>query len=940
MFNMITNKIKNKLWLTICLVLGMSFLVAAFSCQPMFKSGSLDMLLITSFENYIEENNQYPVTLGRNGVYNSKDYDSIDVGESSIDNYISVWSEYLSGIDILANQTVYEFEEESSQGSYGSKGNYLNISYIPDLLEHVELVKGVDYYEYAGKEGYYPCIISEGVMDESELIAEETLEFINWTDGKGNTVKLVICGIFKESSSSDLFWYVEPNELEEHVFVSKENFDVLMAQYDDRKVNYRHYTMLDYLDIKSDNVDDVVYYLDEFAKADGNFFETFKGILEEYMSERKTVNVILWVLELPILGMVLAFIYMVSKQIVETEKNEIAMLKSRGFSRTHVVAMYGGQAGILAILSVLVGVPLGYLLCKVAAGTTDFLTFSFGNTGVYDFTASMILYGILAGIIGIVFILVPVVLSTKVSIVERKSGNSESKKPFWEKYFFDFILLGVAIYLLYNFNQDKENIRSNALAGSKMDPMIFLNSVIFIIALGLVTLRIIHILVKLVYRIGKKRWKPAMYASFLQITRTTAKQGFISVFLILTVSLGLFNANTARTINRNNEERIEYEVGADIVLHEQWTRNLFYLEIPERHIVYTYDEPDYNKYEELEKEGICDSVARVIYDNNTLVTKGGTKVENCMLMGINTKEFGETTDLKDEISGGKHWYNYLNAMATESNGVIISSNLATKLGVKEGDIIRLTRYSVLKGQSDQVKGGMAGEVCAIVDSWPGFDRYYYDEEGELKENYLVVAHYANVVNSFDLSPYEVWIKLSEGKTWEDVQEFLNKYNVQLEYKELLEESVSDMKASPMIQITNGMFTLSFIIALILCAVGFLIYWISSIRQRELLFGVYRAMGMSVENVNKMLINEHIFSTFLSVLSGGVVGMVSTLFFVELFGLVYLPEKHNLDIYIYFEISDVIKLAIVVLLMILVCILVLRKLVRSLNITQALKLGEE
>ena len=59
MFNMITNKIKNKLWLTICLVLGMSFLVAAFSCQPMFKSGSLDMLLITSFENYIEENNQY-----------------------------------------------------------------------------------------------------------------------------------------------------------------------------------------------------------------------------------------------------------------------------------------------------------------------------------------------------------------------------------------------------------------------------------------------------------------------------------------------------------------------------------------------------------------------------------------------------------------------------------------------------------------------------------------------------------------------------------------------------------------------------------------------------------------------------------------------------------------------------------------------------------------
>ena len=98
--------------------------------------------------------------------------------------------------------------------------------------------------------------------------------------------------------------------------------------------------------------------------------------------------------------------------------------------------------------------------------------------------------------------------------------------------------------------------------------------------------------------------------------------------------------------------------------------------------------------------------------------------------------------------------------------------------------------------------------------------------------------------------------------------------------------------------------------------------------------------MSLKDVNGMLINEHIFSTFLSVIAGGVVGMVSTLLFVKLFGIVYLPEKHNLDIYIYFEMGDIIKLSVVIVLMILVCILVLRKLLKSLNITQALKLGEE
>ena len=47
--------------------------------------------------------------------------------------------------------------------------------------------------------------------------------------------------------------------------------------------------------------------------------------------------------------------------------------------------------------------------------------------------------------------------------------------------------------------------------------------------------------------------------------------------------------------------------------------------------------------------------------------------------------------------------------------------------------------------------------------------------------------------------------------------------------------------SPMVQITNGMYTLGFLISLILCFVGFFIYWLRSIRQRQELFGIYRAM---------------------------------------------------------------------------------------------------
>lgn len=939
MLEFVRQKIKNKMWLSLCLVLGLSFLVAVFSCHPMFKSGSLDRLLHNMFVQYIEENNEYPTVMSREASYSAESYHTAAEIYAGMRGYQDTWEKYLPDLSVVTTQTGMEFGRELSRGTYGTRGNYLSVTYMPDLLAHAEILVGEDYE--GSLNAPYPCIISQGVMDEYGLTVGEVIDFVNWENESGVTLKLVIAGIFKEAEQTDVFWYKEPNEFEESVFVSETVFDEILSQYGEEKtIKCSHTSLFDYNDVTNEKVDDLEYYLEQFRGLDANFGESFSGLLAEYKEEERTINVILWVLELPILGMVLAFIYMVSKQMISAEQDEIAMLKSRGFSRRQVLFVFLLQSVILSLFALLVGLPLGYLLCKLAAGTTDFLTFSMENLGIYHFRMAMLLYGLAALFIGIFFIMIPVFHYSRVSIVERKASKNQIKKMAWEKYFVDIVLLGVSIYLLFTYNRSIENIRHDALTGVKTDPMIFLNAVLFIIALGLVILRLNHYLINLIFFLGKKRWKPDMYASFLQISRAFDKQGFIAVFLILTIALGLFYANTARTINRNNEDRIIYENGADVVVREKWEMNRYTILVNgSTYIIYDYDEPDYMKFKHLVENGVCESATRVIFDDKMDVSKGSLKMPNCMLQGINTKEFGETAYLKEELNRDVHWYHYLNALAVKPNGVIISGNLAEFLGVEVGDTIDCTRYSVLRGQEDEVRGSMRGEVCAIVDAWPGFDQYYY-VDGEQQENYLVVANYANVVSNFQMSPYEVWYKLAEGVTADDVYSILEEEKIDMLVFDDVDALIADMKHSPMIQITNGMFTLSFIIAIVLCAVGFLIYWISSIRQRELLFGVYRAMGMSMHEINRMLVNEHIFSTLLSVLAGGLAGMISTLLFVRLFGIVYLPEKHNLDIYTYFEPGDVVKLGIVIAIMIVVCGLVLRRLIRSMNITQALKLGED
>lgn len=933
MLRLVTQKIKNKLWLTVCLTLGLTFLVAVCACQPMFKSGSLNRLLEQTFIQYIQDNNAYPTVISKTTDVNlAASKVSTDAIINEIEKYNDVWRKNVKSIGELDNQTILSLQQASAQGTFGSKGDYLSITYIPDIESHVQILKG-EIISSEPMDDAYPCMLSESVLDENNLIVGSVYDFITVTTAGNKTLKLKVTGVFRESDENDVFWFETPNTMKNEVIVTKDTMDMILADYNVTEINARNNIILDYRDIDSTNVNSLIDCLAEFKSLDKSFSNTMEDMLDGFVAKRKSVGVMLWVLEIPMLGMVLAFIYMVSGQLLETEKNEIAMFKSRGFKRSQIVSIYFLQATILSLFALVLGIALGYVACILAASTTDFLTFSGKSIDCYHFVPSMIGYGVGAAFVGILFIVGPACLASNISIVEYMSQKNINKKMFWEKSFLDVILLVLSVYFLYYFSKTDDSIRQKAIEGGNVDPMVFMDSILFIVAFGLVVLRLSHYLVKLVYRIGKKKWKPAMYASFLQITRSFNKQGFISVFMILTVAMGIYNANGARTINRNKEDRLQYEIGCDTVFKEEWKKTPFRVGFDTH---YKYEEPDFVKYEELINSGLVTNIAQVQRIDGTEAKAPKGKVTNTTIMGINTKQFGETAILKDELNYPTHWYNYLNDLSQATNGAIISSNLAEELGLEVGKTI--TVYGKNKDQVDSNQS-VVYQIVDIVDAWPGFTQYSY-VGGEEIPNYLVVVNLQNVIRAIEQKPYEIWVKYADGTTSEQLRQKLIDMNVPVEQYVSLDDNISYMKSSPDIQITNGMFTLGFLIALVLCGIGFLIYWISSIRQRELLFGVYRAMGMSVSHVNKMLLNEHVFSTLLSVISGTIVGMVSTFLFIKVMAIVYLPQRHNLDIYIYFEAMDIVKLLVALAIMIIICLFVLRKIIKSMNITQALKLGED
>lgn len=153
------------------------------------------------------------------------------------------------------------------------------------------------------------------------------------------------------------------------------------------------------------------------------------------------------------------------------------MLRSRGASRLQIMAAYLLESLLLG-LSALAAAPfLGVWFTKLLGASNGFLEFVQRSalkvsmtSGAYQVAAAAV-----AG--AIILILIPAFLATRVSIVSHKQQTARlTRLSIWHMTGLDVVLVSLAVYLLYNFNQRQEDLRRLALGSAdlQVDPLLFL----------------------------------------------------------------------------------------------------------------------------------------------------------------------------------------------------------------------------------------------------------------------------------------------------------------------------------------------------------------------------------------------------------------------------------------------------------------------------------
>lgn len=932
MFSLMFQKLLHKKWMVVCMLLGNALLIAVAVSQPLYRVSAFQRMLVDDFEDYYEESGNWPA------VFSASQHTIKGISNSPLDKMDTSFNDALNAFGIPVSEQVATFSLSANRvtpkyirDDKDKKNMFL--STMSDLENRVEIVQGR--FPESGKaaDGCYEVMLSESAMVDLDVLLEDIFTYNLFTDVHGNDISIRITGVFRPLDTSDNYWTGAFTDMKKRVFMDMDTFRDLFVN-EGRDLGYgldaSWVACWDYKKVQISKVSDYIKIYRNIQtwsslenKTDA---EVFCDILTQYSANAKRVELTLTILQIPVLLLLCAFLFMISGQMLNMERNEISLMKSRGAKKRQIFSLYLLQGLFLSIFSLIPGVPLGLVLCWLLGKATAFLEFNGTRYLNLMFTTDAVVYAVAAILLSVIMTTIPVIKYSDVSIVNLKQSKSIKHRSFWKKAYLDIICLAVSLYGYYSYLRNSDDIMEDVLAGKGMDPLLYISFSLFILGCSLLVCRLQPFIMKLIYKLTSKRLKPAAYTSFLSAIRTGYRQEFIIVFMMLTVAIGISNTAIARTIIANSTANIEHINGAEIVLAEKWGNNADMINsgLADKLI---YTEPDFSKYQLIEDINV---ISRVLNEEVTLKSSSPMTVQ---LMGIQTGSFAQVTSLQDGLLP-YDYHTYLNVLANDVNGFLVSENFMTRLGYKLGDYITL---------QNNAKDNVGGYIRGFFTYWPGYvpQEHFLTEYGEVEttENYLVVANLYSIQKAAGIRPYEVWIATDDGGK-QLVEWMTGHTEVRLTSFRNTKEQIAEKAETTLLQGTNGILSMSFIVVLILCCTGYLIYWIMSIRSRELLFGVLRAMGMKKREINWMLVIEQIFSGLFAIVAGGFIGILSSRMFVPMIQSAYAAADQVLPLELISDRMDLIRLFAVIAVVICLCLLVLARIVSGMNISKALKLGED
>ncbi len=742
---------------------------------------------------------------------------------------------------------------------------WVNFAAADDFAEHIRLVEGaLPAVASSDPEEPMEIVVSRVMAEELGIQAgEEYVTFRrSFEEGALQVVQIPIrvTGIWEPTDPADEYWFYRQTVFDNQFFIPEESFRLrIVPLLKDEVAEALWYLVMDGSNVNSGDVGRLLGRINNVQQQSASLLTNTRlevspqDALQRYRQASQLLNFLLYAFSIPIIGLLLAFIGLVVGLAVSRQRNEIAVLRSRGATVFQVMGIAGLEAALLGAFAFAAGVPASQRIAETIGSTRSFLNFTVDSDLRVIVTMASLRFGLAAVAVTMFAQLFPSFGAARHTIVSYKRDQARTARaPWWQRAWLDVLLLIPAGYGAYLLRQQGSITLPGAesqTGDSFENPLLFLVPALAALALTLLVLRLLPWLMAAVARIAAKTNSIGFLLATRYLARDPAFYTAPLVLLILTLSMSTFTASLAQTLENHLFDKIYYSVGSDVQLVELGRTEP--IDGEERWVFVPVGE--HLKVPDIK------AATRVGTYGAGVQLQG--KWTDARFLGVDRVEFPKAAYWRRDFAPANLGA-LMNALAVTTEGVLLPGDFMRENAIRDGDPIsvRVTSY-----------GQQANLEMKVIGEFEHFPTWYPKDEDEVP---LIVG---NLDYLFEQAggelPYDVWTKMDEGFDDEKMVDELRKLDISVLDYSSSPRKVADEQRLPQRQGLFGVLSVGFMAAALLTVLGSFLCALFSFRRRFIELGTLRAIGLSAMQMTTFLAWELAFVILLGLGTGTLIGVV-------------------------------------------------------------------
>lgn len=833
---------------------------------------------------------------------------------------------------------------------------WISFAFASDFENHITLLEGAfPAPADPSTDTAIPILITDAFANELGLqVGEELVAFRNVEGELGSrTVQmpLQISGIWVATDPTEEYWFYRQSVFETQFFVPEATFQARMVpQLTDEVAQILWYIILDGDSVTSDDVGWLLNSISTVQQQAATLLTNTRlevspqEALQRYRRSSILLNVLLYAFSIPIVGLLLAFIGLVVGLAVNRQRNEIAVLRSRGATAMQILGIAALEAAILGTVALLAGMPVSEQIARVIGATRSFLNFTVENDLRIDMTLSTLRFGLAAIGVTLVAQILPSTGASRYTIVTFKQEQARTiRPPWWQRAWLDVLLLIPVVYGTYLLQQ-QGSIATPGVDGLSQgpfdNPLLFLIPALGALAMTLLVLRVLPVLMTFVSWVASR----TSSVGFLLATRYLARDpGFYTaplVLLVLTLSLSTFTASLARTLDNHLFDQVYYRNGSDLWLVELGsvddaaasaapagadgatgataTADGAAAESAIAEARWVFIPVD----EHLKAPGF-EAVTRVGDFEARVQAQGGW--QEAKFIGIDRVDFPKAAFWRRDFAPASLGA-LMNALAIAPDGVLLPGTYMRENAIRVGDslVASVSTY-----------GSRAQMTLKVVGEFKYFPTWYEEEHGPLMVGNLDYL-FEQMRGEF---PYDVWARTSPGLNYNQMQTDLRALDFSVLNWRSARLNIAEEQQLPQRQGLFGVLSVGFMAAALLTVLGFLLYALFSFRRRFIELGTLRAIGLSSGQMTTFLAWELMFLIILGLGAGTLLGTIMSQVYIPYLQVGSTAAALTPPFVVEIAWDAIMRIYALFAVLFFVALVVLAVLLLRMKIFQAIKLGE-